>query len=533
MTSFSLVCEPWIPVVMVDGRSRAVGLMEVLTGATEIRLMADQSPLVTVALHRLLLALLYRIFEPRETSDWIRLWKAGRFDPVKVKEYLDLHRDRFDLLHPVHPFYQVTNLAGVEVRSVSKLIHEKAAGRNPTLFDHGTFVGEIGLDHAQAARYLLAYQQFAVAGGQSKPFYFSHGPLTAGYLQQARGDTLFQTLMLNLIPLDHWAAVPQQGTDLPAWERSDWSEPNVRGDDPSGPLGYLTWRSRRIRLVCKDGLVTGCQMLQGYALPESGKAVDPFKSYRPLEEVGYWPEKLAGDRAAWQYAHAMLAHSGSERIRSGLLDWLEQVQTQRVFGKVTVPPLITLTVSGLIMGDQAGKVEGWRREELPLPLDFLQDETLVDELKEALDLAWRTERLLRRVEVALTWAMAERKDIANVLKYLRPGKERITPPDSVKQLTRQSRLAPAYWPALEEPLQLFMRTLPEGDRSEVRTWWRKQVASAARAPYLDLREGAVRAGAPWEALGQIDAFMNGCLYRITNGEGVTPNDEPEANEETA
>lgn len=532
MTSFSLVTEPWIPVVMRDGRRRRVGLQEALTNAAAIRVVADQSPLVTIAVHRLLLALVYRIFNPRETSDWVHLWRAQRFEPAAVAAYLDLWQEHFDLFHRVHPFYQVADLPEAREKGVAAIIHEVASGNNPTLFDHGTVEDGYGLPPDRAALYLLAYQQFAVAGGVSQPFYFKHGPLTAGYVLQAQGDSLFQTFLLNLIPLAHWHSLPER-EDRPAWERENWSEPQTKGDEPSGPISYLTWQARRIRLVCRNGRVTGCQMLQGYALPESGIAIDPFKTYRPVEELGLIPEKLGGDRAAWQYADAVLAQSNAEHTRAGLLEWLEQVQKKRITDDLSVPPLIALTVSGLIMGDQAGKVEGWRREELPLPLDYFQDESLIDDLKEALDLARRTEWLLRRVEVALTWVMAERRDVAKVLRYLRPGKERITLPDSVKRLTRESRLVSAYWPALEGPLHKFLRTLPTADRSLAKATWCSDVAGAARAPYLDLREGAVGTGAPWEALGQIDAFMNGCLKRISVGEGVTENNEPESDEETA
>ena len=532
MNGFSLVTEPWIPVIMRDGKRRQVGLQELLAEAAAIRLVADQSPLVTVAVHQLLLALVYRIFNPRETSDWVRLWQADRFEPKAVAAYLDRYRERFDLFHPVYPFYQVADLPEARDKGIAAIVHEVANGNNPTLFDHGMVEEGRGLLPERAALYLLAYQQFAVSGGDSQPFYFSHGPLTAGYVQQAQGDSLWQTLLLNLIPLAHWHALPQR-SDRPAWEQDDRSAPQAKGTEPSGPLGYLTWQSRRIRLVCQAGRVTGCQMLQGHALPESGVALDPFKSYRRQEEKGLLSDKLRGDRAAWQYADTLLAHSGAERTRAGLLDWLAQVQTKRITDDLSVPPLIGLTVSGLIMGDKAGKVEGWRREELPLPLAYFQDESLIDDLTEALDLARRTEWLLRRVEVALTWVMAERKDVPKVLRYLRPGKEKIAAPDSVRHLTRQSRLAPAYWPALEGPLHRFMRTLPAGDRSVVRSGWSADVAAAARAPYLDLREEAVRTGAPWEALGPIDAYMIGRLRRIAEGKGVTESDETRTDAETA
>src|SRR5688500_11864567 len=72
--SFSLVDEPWIPCLTVrGGPAEMLGLGAVLTRPREIREIADDSPLVTVALHRLLLAILHRNFGPASTPDWIAL----------------------------------------------------------------------------------------------------------------------------------------------------------------------------------------------------------------------------------------------------------------------------------------------------------------------------------------------------------------------------------------------------------------------------------------------------------------------------
>ncbi|MBU0608857.1 MAG: type I-E CRISPR-associated protein Cse1/CasA, partial [Armatimonadetes bacterium] len=82
--SFNLLHEPWIPVLLSaadsagPGGQRQMGLAEVLIRAHEIREIADPSPLVTVALHRLLLAVLHRVFAPTDERAWEQLWRAGR-----------------------------------------------------------------------------------------------------------------------------------------------------------------------------------------------------------------------------------------------------------------------------------------------------------------------------------------------------------------------------------------------------------------------------------------------------------------------
>ena len=60
MFSFDLIEEKWLPCVMLDNSLKSLSLRDVLTDAHNIReLIGDSSP-VTIALHRLLLAILHR-----------------------------------------------------------------------------------------------------------------------------------------------------------------------------------------------------------------------------------------------------------------------------------------------------------------------------------------------------------------------------------------------------------------------------------------------------------------------------------------
>ena len=71
---FNLIDEHWIPVVWkpdaqglfghtdIDARPPEIGLRDTLLHSHEIAEIADQSPLVTAALHRLLTALVHAIF---------------------------------------------------------------------------------------------------------------------------------------------------------------------------------------------------------------------------------------------------------------------------------------------------------------------------------------------------------------------------------------------------------------------------------------------------------------------------------------
>jgi CRISPR system Cascade subunit CasA len=90
MAGFNLVSEPFIPCLMPDGSERPFDVRDALVRAHEISQLRDSSPLVTAALHRLLLAVLHRVFGPASLAEWRNLWAdgKGRFDPFRLDAYL-------------------------------------------------------------------------------------------------------------------------------------------------------------------------------------------------------------------------------------------------------------------------------------------------------------------------------------------------------------------------------------------------------------------------------------------------------------
>ena len=74
MAEFNLIDEPWIPCIDLHGQRVEYGIRDTLLKAHELREICDDSPLVTVAIHRLLLAILYRAHEgPKGFGDWRRM----------------------------------------------------------------------------------------------------------------------------------------------------------------------------------------------------------------------------------------------------------------------------------------------------------------------------------------------------------------------------------------------------------------------------------------------------------------------------
>ena len=74
---FNLLDEQWIPVRMVDGQVRNVGLLKLFEQAKEINALAETSPPSLIALYRVLLAITHRAltsaqgtWRDRDRANW-------------------------------------------------------------------------------------------------------------------------------------------------------------------------------------------------------------------------------------------------------------------------------------------------------------------------------------------------------------------------------------------------------------------------------------------------------------------------------
>jgi CRISPR system Cascade subunit CasA len=81
---FNLVDAGWIPCVPKRGPVESHGVCHTLQFAHTFKEIRDGSPLVTIALHRLLLAVLHRVFGPTTPDAWETLWGRKQFDSESV-----------------------------------------------------------------------------------------------------------------------------------------------------------------------------------------------------------------------------------------------------------------------------------------------------------------------------------------------------------------------------------------------------------------------------------------------------------------
>lgn len=480
--SFNLIDQPWIPCVLPDGISKEYGLLDTLCQAHNIREIHDASPLVTVALHRLLLAILHRNFGPESPSAWRELWETGSFDSDILREYLQKWYSRFDLFDEERPFYQSSRISKrITIQPISKLFHEASSGNNATLFDHTFDDGNMQVAFNKIARGVIALQAYALSGiesgdsedGKSHP---SAAPMVRGAVNLVSYKTLFATLVLNLIRYspEHDRPFVCIGKDYPSWEQDEESLWQQR--EPRGYLDYLTWQSRQIKLVCDDSGTNVINVLvtEGVNYPKASALCDPYMGHSKNENKGkdqppWLALKFRPSRALWRDS-VSLFKSLQDSSRPAILDWVNQLA--RFPG---VPSRVALDSFGIANYQKAGKINFWRHERLPMPLRYLQDDFLVNALEKCLR---RSEEIGDKVQKSL-WTLAH--------EVLLPGKETKDLSKGDKDAIRKKQstylAANIYWSSLELPFMEMIERLPDAPdlEAEVALWFELSASNAKSA----------------------------------------------------
>lgn len=507
--SFNLVDEPWIPCVMArDGSARELSLRDVFAQATEIREIADPSPPVTVALHRLLLAILHRALRgPEDAEQWAEMWNNG-WDQERVRQYLDTWRSSFDIFDPDKPFYQNGNIGFDEAKPIGYMVHGMIVGNNATLFDHSVDSVPPALSAPAAARYLLALQGFALGGfvssvkGENRAFVGSAdaSPLSRGIVTLVTGGTLFKTLMLNLHQYDAEAQAPfpfrhdDMSGDKPAWERDAPTRPENR--NPDGYVDLLTWQSRRARLQAEHDadqqvVVRRAAVMKGYQFDDgwypAGK--ETMLAYREITRTGapspYSVVSFGEARALWRDSDVLLGAVG-DTIRPPMIGWLGVLIRD---GHLPRSARYSLSALGVLSDRKS--IDFWRMERMPLPATLLDSPDLVERVEQALRLAERVGHLFNRGFDEGKDATGKKINIPRPMQIfadalLAPGDDRSPDPGDIANLVKALEPAAGYWPRLETPFKQFIIALGEGSGADAFARWIDVVERAARVTFEDI-----------------------------------------------
>ncbi len=500
--SFNLLDEPFIPCVRPDGQTVEYGLRDALLKAHEIAELRDGSPLVTVALHRLLLAILHRCYRgPMNSAERVAIRKTGYFDAERISAYLRKLADRFDLFDNEYPFFQRAGYAQAEPSSINRLVKELTRGNNAALFDHTIDDPPLTLTPAEAARAVITEQMFAYSAGRGRRGepHTRDAPNGRAAAVFALGDTLFQTLWLNLTIYDgNEKPVACDEDDGPVWERTP-IPPYEDSDTPRGYLDFLTWQSRTLRLHPEaDGdriVIRRVSYSQGRVWTQVAGFYDPFTAYERVPEVGDRALQLRENRDLWRDSAALFQFGETDQFRGPTsLRTLGNLVSER---QLSASERYRVMVAGARVESGQPNLIFWRHETLPLPLAYLNNLQLVESLKWSLALA---EAVADEALHKAAWAVAANWLASN--PELKPDKDRVR---AVIDSFAPERF---YWSRLERPFrELLVRLADEGadPTACVNGWFWDILHRAARKAFE-------------ESIGRIDGGRD--LKAVNAGRGV-------------
>lgn len=482
---FDLRYEPWITVKDLQGNNIDVSLQDALIRAHEYQSIESSSPLQMMALHRVLLAVLYRAF-PEYTSHaqqgaYSQLEKGQGLDEAAITDYLAQFPDAFDLFHAEKPFWQLPHLNQEQLIKPCAFLAAETSGANTTaVFNESNrkYAEQQfpAFTPAQAARMLVERQTF-VLGGIVGHFITSApaAPSAPSIFVLVQGPTLAHTLLLNwVLPADGY-----DQDDAPIWERMQHQplkEAYVRSDPTEkihGLAQRYTWFSRSVRLIPdEDGLVRKMMFASGIRGSVEGLDIevyrDPMLSYAQNKEKKFFAKSFSEDQAFWRNFESILKlHSQEEEKTSLAPKVIEHAATLMECAK-------TKRVGVLIAGqvsDQA-KIKTLRLERYPLPLlssDSEYAQTVYELVKNATESA-------RSVGHSLRWSA---QVLAEAL--LSQSLKRKIDKKDITLFTKSLPTESSYWQALETKFGAWLQGISSVDDLELLGAWRKVCVQQAQA----------------------------------------------------
>ncbi|MBD3226733.1 MAG: type I-E CRISPR-associated protein Cse1/CasA [Candidatus Lokiarchaeota archaeon] len=449
--SFNLLEDPWIPCMMKSNEYNTLSIKDCLFNANEVSEISSNNPLIVISVHRFLLAFLHKNYGPKNAREWSEIYSAGHWNGKKLDQYFEKWKHRFELFNePENRFYQIKPNTDRKT-PITKLNYALSSGNNTALFDHNWDSDIHPMDVENVAQLLITFQNYAVGGGRSKPFYYSDAPLISGIVTLLKGKDLFETLMLNFIRYDeeHPFIKSDDHPDIPFWERDDRSLCQDKdGRYPYGYLDYLTWQSRRIWLIpIKDEgkiKVKNVIMAQGEKVSSEWNE-DPQKIYKLDKKNERKQIKVLPDRKVWRDIEALirLNDSTSNFISPKAINWIARNEI------IPNTKRFNLEIYGVC--HNKAKISSWHRSYIPLPLKFLDDQNLVADVKTFIDKCEKIEKILTKTVKLLG------------KEYLFPDNPSISKNqwNKVWDFINNLQIRIKYWNFIEQYFYKFINEIPQ------------------------------------------------------------------------
>lgn len=471
MSRFNLIDEEWIPVRFLDGTCQELGIQDILLRSREIEAIEDPSPLVVAALHRFLLAVLYRALQgPTDIVQARALFREGLPDD-KIVDYLERWRDRFWLFDEEYPFGQNPNVPQNRIEPWTKLTAEHNASSNKVLFDHTNTKNPGQRTAPECARWLISTMSFSISGGRG--YYPSPSP--NAMICIALGKTLHQTISYNLV---HYPNKEVMFGDAALWEREPKKLPLRKPKQiASGYADLYTWQSRMVLLEDRpSGLVSFVRFVAGQGFENPSGTPDPMQPYI-VKKKGKFPVPFNPNRETWQDFDSLLPES------DGLAPLTIQNAISLARNRAENLPKSVL-ILGLKYTPPSANVDFWRMERFVLPEALAGDRSIRTEIRQLLDDAENSQKQLRKACRSFAQDILSRGD-------------RKPAPKDVRDCLEQLPATPWYWSTLESCFHEILRDYSHSrNPDEIRCKWLKDVRDTLRSAW-DQHRAAVSTGDAW------------------------------------
>ena len=451
MSRFNLIDEKWIPVRFSDRTHDELSIRDTLLRAKQIAAIEDHSPLVVAALHRFLLAVLYRALEgPTDIDQAKALFKEG-LPHEKITAYLERWHDRFWLFDERYPFGQNPNIPQDKIEPWTKLTAEYNATSNKVLFDHTNTKKPGAREPKECACWLLSTMNFSISGGRG--YYPSPSPNAIMCIPF--GHDLHKTLCYSLVP---YANRDVMGGDSALWEREPEALPlSVSKRMATGYADLYSWQARMILLEkISSGEVIYTRFISGQGFDNSSNSPDPMQAYKSDNTRGNLPIQFKEDRGTWRDFDSLLPDNtelAPQTVQHAL----------RLAGRRVDSMPRSVLVLGLRYAPPNANVDFWRMEQFVLPEALVGDRFIRTEIQQLLKDAEETQKSL--------WK-ASRSFARELL-----GRGNRTPDKKdIKDFLEQMHANSWYWSTLEFFFHQILREYTlERDSEAIRHQWLKFV----------------------------------------------------------
>jgi len=413
---FNLLMEPWIKVIDKDCREGEVSLIDLYKEANQWQSFNGETQTQDVAVMRLCLSVLHSIFarydingeyKPIESPEdalarWSSLWMLGKLPIDIIEKYLTKFEDRFWLIHPTTPFYQIASL-----EDTNGITYYKATKLNGTILQSGRdgnlrhrVLSQIetktyrGMGFSEATRWLLHLNGFDDSSGKVRKEIKAElgGKVQSsglGWLGQlglisANGENLHKTLLLNLVLLPDgsdnlWVA------ESPIWERSVRDMERVEIGVPRNPSELLTLQSRRVFLDVEGEEVKGYKLLGGDFFGGSSKKEKSLSESKYVEQMTLWkefeqsdtekkekipkiykPHKFNSSKAFWKDFMPLLVGKGSGRV-PGVVGWVSRLKVEGLIED----SIINFNTYGAIYDEKNSSIKDYFTDTLSINIGIL------------------------------------------------------------------------------------------------------------------------------------------------------------------